>query len=177
MANIMIVRNDNQEDKMTTFTYLDIVDDESEIAESVLLDLAAYIMGGDGYDHVSGPENGTYSLWSGRHDALNCVSWWTLDLGDDPYAIIKTITLEGGGVESFVVGHAKTRGEASYKVEELYNDELANPSFYAGWDPEYCVLDEDHAELSVETMDSVVNIVIADTVHKAVSWVYFEHLS
>ena len=76
-----------------------------------------------------------------------------------------------------MVGHAKTYGEASCKIEELYNDELANPSFYAGWDPEYCVLDENHAELTVETMDSVVNIVIADTIHKAVSWVYFEHLS
>ena len=91
------------------------------------------------------------------------VSWWQLGLdGTRRYVLIRIHVEDGGGLTVKCLGSYDERKAACVELRHRYELEVEHPSFYAGWDPEYCECDDGYAELTVETMDAQVSLVVLD---------------
>lgn len=110
-------------------------------------------------------------------DDFHCeVCLYPLEIGDKEWAVVKGVAHDFGGVDVTFVNGFDSYVEACDKVRSLYKDELANPSFYAGWDEDYYYCNGSHANLTVETRDSVVDIRVINTQQTFVGR-GFDHLS
>lgn len=171
MAKYVMFRN-ICDDGFSGFLYEGVFDSFSDVSDYI--DGLEADFRADGLDDIERRED----CISARNDDDYEVTHWVMKVEDRPYAVLKTTADETGGIRVRVVGYADMVDEASGIVMQEYQREMSvSPSFYAGWDPEYSEVDCDHAEMSVETMDSVVNITIAVLKHHTFTCDYFEHLS
>jgi len=177
MAKYIMVRNTRDFEGGSGFKYETVLDSMEDVDK--YLSMCESYMIGSPFDHFSRSEL-SYSAWFDYSDEADyddeSVEWWAEKVDDSPYVVIKTVAIDTGGIRMETVG-ADTMEDASSIIREEYQKEMRCPSFYAGWDPEYCEIDERHAELSVETRDSVVHMTIADTKSRSFTDEYFEHLS
>ena len=106
---------------------------------------------------------------SSRH-----ISWWMVPV-TGRYALVMLDVKDGGGIEVKQLGAFDSELDAIMALGREYRKELEHPTFYAGWDPEYCGHDETSAELTVETMDAAVYLNVIDT-SKTELYFGFEYL-
>ena len=145
-----------------------------------------------GWDHAEidwndpEPQDSYASLWD-DNDSYDChICWWVLECGPKPdhggmYLVVKGHALEGGGIEVNLCGAYTDDRLATQRMMALFGAELAHPSFYSGWDPDYCELDGKHALATVETMDEVIQfdvITVFDWRGEAINHIYrhFEYI-
>lgn len=98
------------------------------------------------------------------------ISWWLVKVGPKPdrgpmYALVKGINNDGGGITTDIRGAWSNLHDAQQVMLMEYGRELTNPSFYAGWDPEYCECGAMHALCEVETMDMTVSLDLLEVVN------------
>ena len=177
MTKYIMVRNIRDAEGFSGFRYETVLDNIEDVDK--YLSMCESYMVGSPFDHFSRREL-SFCAWNDYSDEADyddeSVEWWAEKVDDSPYVVIKTIAVDGGGIRMETVG-ADTMEDASLIIREEFQKEMRCPSFYAGWDPEYCVFGELNARLSVETLDSVVHMTIADTEMRTFTNDYFEHLS
>jgi hypothetical protein len=98
------------------------------------------------------------------------IAWSTVGCGPIPNRGGMSVVVKGhafdGDVEIELLDAFARDEMATQRMMEAFGKELAKPSFYPGWDPDYCDLDSDHALATVETMDEVVQFDII----RVVAW-------
>lgn len=163
MENMYLLVEDNCNMENDVMAHMDYVyfGTEEEVREEMERRYKADVTSYD-WDHHDTNDHGAY-LWD---DVDDCgydrhISWSMIDCGPKPeegglYLLTKGIAHDGGGVDVLLYGAHTDERRAKRDMLTSFGLELTNPSFYAGWDPEYCELDGDHALATVETMDMVV---------------------
>lgn len=114
-------------------------------------------------------------MWVNDDQTNRHINWWTVPLDEHRHAIVRIHVLDGGGIEVTQVGGCDGLLDAVHALKREYEREREHPSFYAGWDDEYCWIRDGRAELTVETMDSQVNLVLIDTDERDIN-INFEYL-
>ena len=121
-------------------------------------------------------DKGQDSAWlSVDTEEIGCdrhIGWWMVELGAKPdngplFALVKGVNNDGGGIDVNLLGTYTDFDLGQRAMLHEYGMELVKPSFYAGWDPEYCRCDATSAVCEVETMDMTVSLDLLTVVNYA----------
>lgn len=148
-----------------SLAYREVTKTEKQAWEAIIADVGQTIHESEfPWQHL-GVDERSACLWDDT-DCMGCARslvWYPLDVGDDEWVVLKAVAHDTGGIDVEAIGHTDDRDTAKLVLNNAYAEELSNPSYYAGWDEEYCFVRGGHAQLSVETMDSVVDLCIVNT--------------
>lgn len=95
--------------------------------------------------------------------------------GDGMHVLMEAKVMDGGGIETRVVDRFESINDARKVMRQMYERQMADPFFYAGWDTEYCHISDNAAECTVETRDAQYNLNILTISHWE-SYIGFEYL-
>lgn len=165
MSYVVINYGTTDEPSGCSLAYREVTETEGQAWEAIVEDVGQTIHESEfPWQHLEADERAAF-LWDDT-DAMGyarSLVWYQLDVGDDEWVVLKAVAHDGGGIDVDAIGHADDWDTAKLMLNDAYAEELASPSFYAGWDEEYCFVRGGHAQLSVETMDSVVDLRIVNT--------------
>ena len=165
MAYMVINYGTTSEPSGHSLAYRDVTETEQAAWEAIIEDVGQTIHDSTfPWQHLEVDEKSA-CLWDDedRSGYARSLVWYPINIGTSRWVVVKGVAEDGGGISVNVIGEADDYCAAKLTLNNAYAEELANPSFYAGWDEEYSFVSGGHAQLSVETMDMVIDLRIVST--------------
>lgn len=114
------------------------------------------------------------SMVSSKIGCDRYISWYMEHVGYGRHVLMEG-RVEDGCTETRVVDCFENIDDARKVMRQMYEKQMVEPLFYAGWDPEYCYINGRAAECAVETRDAQYNLNILTISHWE-QYVGFEYL-